>query len=110
MSHDPSSPKATPRARHAGTYRVPIEAVNAMKDGRVIEAIKIVRQSGNFGLAEAKGIIDELQRAMPQGTVRRTRGGQRLSPGEVSRGAGGGGWLVLVVVMIAVVAAAYYWT
>lgn len=40
-------------------YReLPVEAVTLLNEGRVIEAIKSVRQSEGLGLKEAKGRVD----------------------------------------------------
>jgi hypothetical protein len=108
-----SEQKLPPPARSPGpAYRIPLEAVNAAKDGRVIEAIKIVRESGNFGLGEAKSIIDQLLRSVPEKTTvahqaRRARG---LSPGELPRGDGGGGkWLVLFAIVAIAAFSTLYW-
>ena len=37
-------------------------AIDAIRSGRKIEAIKIVRQETGLGLAEAKSLVDELER------------------------------------------------
>jgi ribosomal protein L7/L12 len=92
-----------------GSHPIPVEAVNALRDGRVIEAVRIVRTSGNYGLAEAKGLIDQLQREMPQAKRARTAGSRRgLSPGEVARDGGAGKWLVLLLVAAIVIAFILY--
>ena len=93
-----------------GTHRIPIEAVNAMRDGRVIEAIRILRASGNYGLAEAKGIIDQALREMPHARPVHTHTARRrgLSPGEVARDGGAGKWLALLCIAAVVIAFVLY--
>jgi hypothetical protein len=92
-----------------GTYRIPVEAMNALRDGRAIEAIRIIRESGNFGLAEAKAMIDQLQRAMPERAGAYRAGGMgRRSPGEMPRGGGAGRWLALVVVAAVAIAGLFF--
>jgi hypothetical protein len=98
---------------------VPQQAIDAAKAGRLVEAIKIVRASGNFGLVEAKGIVEQLQRSMPRGAsmphghqahhaqlVRRAGG---LGPGEVPRLGGGGKWFILAVVAGLLILLALNW-
>ncbi len=66
-------------------FTLPPQAVDALRRGNKIEAIKLLRQASGLGLAEAKGIIDRLDQ---------TTG---LSPGEVPRGAGGAFGTVILV-------------
>jgi hypothetical protein len=103
---------------------LPPAVLEAWRRGDKIGAIKLLRQSTQLGIAEAKTILDAMQRAnaevgegrpppAPHGTphgphrpvphpVYRSRPG--LSPGQVpSRSGGGIGWMLLLVVgMVAV--------
>jgi ribosomal protein L7/L12 len=94
------------------------EAIEALKGGNKIEAIKIIREATGVGLAEAKSIVDEIERANPSGlpaaagahvspTPLRPRPG--LAPGEVAGTGGPGKWLALLAVAaVAIIAAFYY--
>ena len=44
---------------------VPEEVLNALRQGRKIEAIKLYRQATGAGLAEAKVFVEELQARQP---------------------------------------------
>ena len=46
-----------------GNIRLPAQAEAALRMGNRIEAIKIVRQAYNIGLAEAKAVIDAFEAA-----------------------------------------------
>ena len=102
--------------------QVPPEIATALEKGNLIGAIKLLRQRKNIGLAEAKGMVEAMQRqAQARGgdvkvnvktTVRtvhtptRPVGIERrpgLSPGEVPRG--GGAPLIAAVVILGLVAA-----
>lgn len=95
---------------------LPPEVADALAKGNVIEALKLVRAQKNIGLAEAKSLVEALQK---QGNVRvnvkttvRTRRKpaanpateQRagLSPGEVPRS--GAGPVIAVIVLLVLVA------
>jgi ribosomal protein L7/L12 len=95
---------------------LPPDAIDALKRGKLVEAVKILRAAG-FGLAEAKAILDQVQKATPDGArfsahkpaahLHVARPG--LGPGEVPRGGGSGKWFALIVVgVVAVVAALYF--
>ena len=112
--------------------QVPPEIATALEKGNLIEAIKLLRQQKNLGLAEAKGMVEALQKqAKASGgnvkvnvkvktapTVRMAYkapahvGPERrpgLSPGEQPRG--GGFPAVVAVIALALVAlavAAYF--
>jgi hypothetical protein len=110
--------------------QVPPEIAAALEKGNLIEAIKLLRQQKNLGLAEAKGMVEALQKqAKASGgnvkvnvkaapTVRMAYkapahvGPERrpgLSPGEEPRG--GGFPAVVAVIALALVAlavAAYF--
>ncbi len=92
-------------------------AIEALKRGNTIEAIKIVRESTGVGLAEAKAIVDEIQRNLPAAgsslasppATAPMRAGPGLAPGEVRSGAGVGKWLALAAIAAIAVAAAFYY-
>lgn len=98
---------------------LPPQVLEALRHGRKVEAIKLLRESGKLGLAEAKALIDRLEdkgaAAAKAASARATtikspphvlpdprRPG--LSPGEVPRGGAGFGWVVLMAVGILVIA------
>ena len=94
-------------------FTLPPQAVDALRRGNKIEAIKLLRQASGLGLAEAKGIIDRLDTgahasakpvaaamtAHPARPAHPLQSGQTtgLSPGEVPRGAGGAFGTVILV-------------
>src|SRR5215471_4090640 len=102
----------------ADPQNIPPEVIDAFQRGKLIEAIKLLRQSQNLGLAEAKGVIDALQRQQGNVKVAVRPTGMRpvkrhdpatdlhppsgLSPGEVPRSHPGA---VIAVVLLVVVAA-----
>lgn len=107
----------------ADPRNLPPEVADALARGNVIEAIKLVRQQKNIGLAEAKALIDALQR---QGNVKvnvttnmRTvarrpaapgPGSEQhpgLSPGEVPRSGAPAVAAIVLIVVIAVGFAIY---
>ena len=104
--------------------QVPPEIAAALEKGNLIEAIKLLRQQKGVGLAEAKGMIEALQRqaaasggnvkvnvkttvrttAAPIRRVRSPRpvagqGESHLSPGQVARG-GNSALAIAVIVVI----------
>lgn len=112
------------------TPPLPPEVLEALRRGRTLEAIKLLRKSG-FGLAEAKRLLEWQARRntiptrarppdeadapsppprpmahphAPQPTM--TSIGKRLSPGEEPRGAGNG--LGIGVLLVAGILAALY--
>ena len=87
------------------SFTLTTQAIEALKKGNTIEAIKIVRESTGVGLAEAKAIVDEIQRQMPADapSLAAAGGGRRLSPGEVPKGAGAARWIALVAVAVAII-------
>ena len=42
--------------------QIPADVAAALEKGNLIEAIKLLRQQKNIGLAEAKGVIEAIQR------------------------------------------------
>lgn len=99
------------------SFKLTQEAIEALKRGNPIEAIKIIRQATGVGLAEAKSIVEQVQKAIPasgrsagmQPAAHAPPRAPGLAPGEVPRGSGPGRWLALIAVgLIAVVAALKY--
>lgn len=108
----------------ANPQNLPPEIADALARGNMIEAIKLVRQQQKgLGLAEAKGLVEALQR---QGNVKvnvttTMRAARKpaglspgfeqhagLSPGEVPRGAGlQAVGAIVIAVVIAVIAAVW---
>jgi len=100
------------------SFTLSTKALDALRAGNKIEAIKIIREATGVGLAEAKSIVEEIEKALP--SVPPSAAGARassaplrsdtgLAPGEVARSGGAGKWLVLlVVVAVALVAAFFY--
>lgn len=89
------------------------EALDALRRGSTIEAIKIIRERTGVGLAEAKNIVEMIQKELPdvedeQPTVASVRAGQHLAPGEVARGGSAGKWMALIAVAALLVLAAFY--
>jgi len=102
---------------------LPPEVADALAKGNLIEAIKLLRQRTNLGLAEAKDLIVALQK---QGNVKvgmtthsrkvpgpaHREGIQHrpgLSPGEVPRRSGGAIAVAIVLAaLVAIGAAAYF--
>jgi ribosomal protein L7/L12 len=84
-------------------FTLPPAAIDALKRGNPIEAIKIVRQATGAGLAEAKSLIDEIHRQLPKhsGTLQlppELRHREGLSPGEVPRTPSAGKWILMAVI------------
>ncbi|PKO50861.1 MAG: 50S ribosomal protein L7/L12 [Betaproteobacteria bacterium HGW-Betaproteobacteria-20] len=46
--------------------QLPLSAIDALKQGRKIEAIKLIRQLNGLGLKEAKDLIDDYLRSHPE--------------------------------------------
>ena len=102
---------------------LPPKVLEALRSGNKIEAIKLLREGGQLGIAEAKAMIDRLEgkggaakatlaraKAATVGAVKThsvphdpRRPG--LSPGEVPHGGSGFGWLALMVVGLLVILA-----
>lgn len=97
-------------------FTLPPEAIEALKRGNPIEAIKIIRKVTGAGLAEAKGLVDHIQKGMkgarpsaPMHVAHPHIPRPGLGPGEVPRGGGSGKWFALIAGgLIAVLAALYY--
>jgi tripartite-type tricarboxylate transporter receptor subunit TctC len=91
---------------------LPPQVLEALKSGNKIEAIKLLREGGQLGIAEAKAMLDRLEgkaaakakSVKPVKMVAKAHVHQHydprrpgLSPGEVPRSGAGFGWLVLLV-------------
>jgi hypothetical protein len=94
---------------------LPPAARQALERGNPIEAIKILREQSGLGLAEAKGIVDQIRKALPDvGSVPRAhlpptaRSRKGLGPGQVADGGGSGKWLVLIAIAAIVLLVALY--
>jgi ribosomal protein L7/L12 len=102
----------------SASFTLPREAIDALGGGNKIEAIKIIREATGIGLAEAKSMVDEIERANPsappfaagaRASPTPLRASPGLAPGEVPRTGGAGKWLALLAVAaVAVIAAFYY--
>jgi Ribosomal protein L7/L12 C-terminal domain len=85
---------------------LPSQALDALRHGNKIEAIKIVRQATGLGLAEAKALVDAYEAGRPPvGMALRptsAHAGSGLSPGQVGHSSAGKWWVVLLIVGAAV--------
>jgi len=114
----PALPSAQPHpAGRNPNATLPKEAVEELKRGNTINAIKLIREATGVGLAEAKTLVDLIQkelpdvgnRSLPAATPASIRAGPHLAPGEVARGGSTGKWLALfAVAALLVIAALYY--
>lgn len=80
-------------------WEMPVEAQRALEQGKVVQAIRLLRSTKGGGLKDAKAMVDAA-RGMPASPAVRQPSG--LAPGEVPRSRFGGG-LVIVLLVIAVV-------
>jgi len=77
-----------PEGAPAAPAGLPADVVAAMRDGRKIDAIRLLRERRRIGLKEAKEAVEA--HALEQG----------LAPGEVPR-TRAGGWLVAIAIVLA---------
>ena len=103
MTHPHPSAPAQPKLHALGS-----DVMQALQQGRYLEAVKLLRQQPGMGLKEAKDIIDAVQMQLaghtkpPPDQAPQARGHSDLAPGEVPRGVGLlGNWL-LVIALLAV--------
>ncbi|QJR12111.1 hypothetical protein DSM104443_03195 [Usitatibacter rugosus] len=116
QASEPVFGKPEGRDAHA-QFTLPPEALEALKRGSLIEAIKIIREKSGVGLAEAKSMVEEIARSIPKdgrfgdhtATPQSVHARAGLGPGEVARGGGSGKWLVLIAIAaLAILAALFY--
>ena len=80
--------------------QLPSDVVKAIKDGRKIEAIKMLQDSTGLGLANAKVLVDRAYRVHgPK---------KKVSPFAVKESSGNGK-MVVSLVAVAILAGAYYY-
>ena len=79
--------------------QLPSDVIRAIKEGRKIEAIKMLRESTGLGLANAKVLVDRASRV---------HGPKKPMPFAVKESSGNGK-LVVSVIAIMILAAAYYY-
>ncbi|WP_284619202.1 ribosomal protein L7/L12 [Aquabacterium humicola] len=77
---------------------LPAAALAALRQGRKIEAIRIVREHHGLGLKEAKDFVESHERSMPI-TADSLSPGDGLSPGEVPRTGNRITWLLVAAVI-----------
>ena len=96
---------------------LPPEIISALREGRQLEAIKLLRKTTGLGLVETKALIDAFLRSQApvrakalnkikisvHGPPPRMKG---LSPGEVPHSTGGP-WAIMLMIAAALVA--YLW-
>src|SRR5438046_313427 len=102
--------------------QLPPDVAAALSRGNLIEAIKLLRGKYNIGLAEAKALLESLQKQAQVSTAShakasapRTSGGfhhqqpaavvhtdPHLSPGEVPRTSSGAAFAVVIVAVLLV--------
>jgi hypothetical protein len=90
------------------SFVLPPEALDALRQGNPIQAIKLVREATGVGLAEAKAIVDEVQLNLPSGIGSVRRASVRLAPGEVPRGSAGAKWAVVIAAIVAAVLIGFF--
>ena len=77
-----------------GAKTVPASVVEALQQGRTVDAIKLLREHDGLGLKEAKAWIDAHRASIGSGAD-----WQGLSPGEEPRAGNATGWVVLMLVL-----------
>lgn len=86
---------------------LPPPVIAALQRGNTLLAIKLLRQSHGLGLKQAKDLVDLHRRLHPnQRQSGPAVGAERLSPGEMPRGAGAA-WPTWLAVAIAAAVAAW---
>ena len=91
------------------------KAVEALRGGNKLEAIKLLRASADVGLRQAKAMAEKLEKEIPKGPpsvgIAHVHAPPRhpgLAPGEVPHTGSAGKWFGLVVVVLVAFAAAYF--
>ena len=87
---------------------LPPDVMDALRKGHKIEAIKRLRETTKIGLAEAKAVVDALEKAQvgaskPKAPVSAAQvaSGRHLGPGEVPRSSSSGAAAVVMIVLAA---------
>lgn len=98
-----------PEIDRSAPYEFPAEAVDALKRGDRIGAIKAVGESLKVGLAEAKAMVEAMERKMEPVTKPAPLRASGLAPGEVPRDSAGiGKWVALAIILAVALGAALY--
>jgi hypothetical protein len=79
--------------------QLPSDVIRAIKDGRKIEAIKMLREATGLGLANAKVLVDRASRV---------HGPKKPMPYAVKESSGNGK-LIVSLIAVAILAGAYYY-
>jgi len=79
--------------------QLPADVIQAIKDGRKIEAIKMLRDTSGLGLANAKVLVDRASRI---------HGPKKPMPFAVKESSGNGK-LVVSIISVMILAGAYYY-
>jgi hypothetical protein len=79
--------------------QLPAEVIQAIKGGRKIEAIKMLRESTGLGLANAKVLVDRASRV---------HGPKKPVPFAV-KDSSGNGKLIVSIISVMILAGAYYY-
>jgi|SRR6476620_993238 len=110
---------------------LPPDVAAALSRGNVIEAIKLLRTKHNIGLAEARSLLEALQKQAQAGTAAATAARAKvhatmtpmhahhhevaraphpsdLSPGEIPRTSGGTLFAAVLLAVLFVLGVAYY--
>lgn len=89
-----------------GNTNLPAAAEAALNEGNKIRAIRIVRESMNIGLAQAKAVVEAAETNSPMPAAR-ARAAQHdgLSPGEAPRSNGAAQAAFFVIAIIVAIAA-----
>ena len=99
-------------ARQDGKLVIPPDAVDAMRRGDLISAVKVLRQVKGMGLAEATAALAQFQhqapRSIPRPAPHRFHA-KGLSPGEVPRAgaANPAVWIILFAAVLVIVYALF---
>lgn len=91
MSTTPQSPGSTP---------LPPDAIDALRRGHKIEAVRLMRQHSGLGLKESKDAVDAYERLNPPDHAYLHAKPGDPSPGEVRGGASGLWWIVAALVAL----------
>ena len=113
--------------------QLPPDVAAALARGNLVEAIKLLRTKHNIGLAEAKGLLEALQKQVQAGAATASAARAKshaamtpmhahqhsvavpphpshLSPGEVPRSSNGAIFAAVIVAILFVLGAAFYFS